>query len=147
MPTWLLKTEPSTYSFADLLREKKAVWDGVTNPLALKHVRSVRKGDTLLIYHTGEEKRIVGIAKATSDGHSATRTGHTNLAVFELAPLRPLGKPVPLSAIKSDARFLEWELLRLGRLSVVPVPPAVEAALMELAGEIGGRDYKTVIRP
>ena len=135
MATWLLKTEPSTFSFADLVRAKKTAWDGVTNNAALKNIREIRKGDRLFIYHTGDEKQVVGLAQALSDAYPDPKAGDPKLVVFDLAPQRELKRPVTLATIKSDARFKDFALVRISRLSVMPVPPATEKALLALAGE------------
>jgi predicted RNA-binding protein with PUA-like domain len=122
MAYWLLKTEPSTYSWADLLRDKKTVWDGVTNALALKHIRTMKKGDAALIYHSGDEKAAVGIAQITTDAYADPKAGDPKLAVVDLKPGKALAKPVTLAQIKSDPAFEGFDLLRIGRLSIVPVP-------------------------
>jgi len=112
---WLFKTEPSDYSFERLQREGKTAWTGVKNPLALKHLRGVKKGDEIAIYHTGSVKAVVGIAKALAgaDGDSV-----------EIAPLKAV-PPVTLVSIKADPRFKAFPLVRMGRLSVMPVPEAL----------------------
>lgn len=135
MPTWLLKTEPGDYSFADLQRDKKTVWDGVKNNLALQHIRAIKKGDRVLVYHTGSEKSVVGVAQATRDAFPDPKAKDPKLAVVELRPVKPLKQPVPLSAIKSDARFKDFVLVKIGRLSVMPVPADLEKALLKMAGE------------
>src|ERR1043166_1186599 len=96
---WLLKTEPSTYSFADLERDGKAVWDGVTNPLALKHLRAMRKGDLAFIYHTGDEKQIVGIADVTSDPYPDPKQKDGKLVVVDLKPSEKVERAVTLAEI------------------------------------------------
>jgi predicted RNA-binding protein with PUA-like domain len=118
---WLLKTEPSTYSFADLERDKKAVWDGVSNALALKHLRSMRRGDLAFIYHTGDEKQIVGIAEVTSDPYPDPKEKDARLVVVDLKPRERLLRPVTLSEVKANAEFRDFELVRIGRLSVMSV--------------------------
>jgi predicted RNA-binding protein with PUA-like domain len=118
---WLLKTEPSTYSFAQLQRDGRAVWDGVKNPVALKYLREVQQGDQLLIYHTGDEKAVVGIAKALSAGYPDPKQNDPKLAVVDLAPVAALARPVTLKEMKASAKFQGWDLLRLPRLSVMPV--------------------------
>jgi len=118
---WLLKTEPSTYSFADLEREKRAVWDGVANALALKHLRSMKRSDLAFIYHTGDEKQIVGIAEVTSDPYPDQKENDPKLAVVDLKPRERLPRPVTLAEIKATRRFQDFELVRMGRLSVMPV--------------------------
>jgi predicted RNA-binding protein with PUA-like domain len=119
---WLFKTEPSEYSFERLVREKKARWDGVTNALALSHLRKVRKGDEILIYHTGDVRAVVGIASAVGDAYPDPAHDDPKLAVVEIAPVRALPRPVTLAEIKGDAKFAGFELVRIGRLSVMPVP-------------------------
>jgi len=118
---WLLKTEPSTYSFTDLERDKKAVWDGVSNALALKHLRSMKRGDLAFIYHTGDEKQIVGIAEVTSDPYPDPKEKDARLVVVDLKPRERLERPVTLAEVKADAEFRDFELVRIGRLSVMPV--------------------------
>ena len=118
---WILKTEPSTYSWDDLTREKTAVWDGVSNPVALKNLAAMRVGDDALIYHTGGEKAVVGLARVTKAAYPDPKAGDPKLLVVELEPVRPLAQPVTLTEIKADKRFADSPLVRQGRLSVVPV--------------------------
>jgi predicted RNA-binding protein with PUA-like domain len=118
---WLLKTEPSTYSFADLEREKVATWDGVSNPVALKHLGSMSAGDECFVYHTGDEKRIVGTARVVKGPYPDPKATDPRLVVVDLAPGKRLERPVTLAEIKADSRFAGWELVRIGRLSVMPV--------------------------
>ncbi|MGH9508485.1 MAG: EVE domain-containing protein [Terriglobales bacterium] len=113
---FLLKTEPSTYSFADLQHDKKTVWDGVSNPVALKHLRGMTKGERLLIYHTGDEKQVVGTASVVSVDASDPK----NPAVV-IAAGSALARPVTLSEIKDSKLFADSPLVRQGRLSVVPL--------------------------
>lgn len=119
---WLFKTEPSEYSYDDLERETKAVWDGVTNSLALKHLRQVRMGDEILIYHSGDVKAIIGLAQAVSDPYQNPREDDEKLIVINLKPKRRLVRPITLSQIKVIEEFKEFDLLRLPRLSVMPIP-------------------------
>jgi predicted RNA-binding protein with PUA-like domain len=135
MAKWLLKTEPSTYGYDDLERERRAVWDGVSNPVALKHLRAIRKGDELLIYHTGDEKAVVGLARALSDPYPDPKAKDPKLAVVDLGPVRRLPRPVALSAVKQQKAFASWELARLPRLSVMPVPEPIWRRLLEMGGE------------
>ena len=123
MSHWLLKTEPSTYSWDDLVREKKTTWDGVSNPLALKHLRAMKKSDLALIYHTGDERAIVGIAEVVSDPKPD----------IALKPKKKLAHAVTLDTIKSDKAFGGWELIRNSRLSVMPVLPAMWKRIEQLA--------------
>lgn len=118
---WLLKTEPSTYSYADLERDKRGVWDGVANPVALKHLRAMAVGDQCFIYHTGDEKRIVGIARVTKAAYPDPKADDPKLVVVDLVPLKAVARPVSLAEIKADRRFADWELVRIARLSVMPV--------------------------
>jgi len=133
MAKWLLKTEPDSYSWDDLVRDKKATWDGVSNPVALKHIRSMKKGDLALIYHTGNQKQIVGVAEVSSDAYPDPKEANNRLAVVDLNPKSKLKSPVTLSTIKSDPAFKEWELVRISRLSVMPVPDAMWKRLEKLA--------------
>ena len=133
MAYWLLKTEPSTYSWADLEREKKATWDGVANATALIHLRAMKKGDLALIYHTGDERQAVGVAEIASAPYPDPKENDPKLAVVDLKPKKKLAQPVGLEAIKADKTFAGWDLLRIGRLSVVPVPPAMWKRIEELS--------------
>lgn len=118
---WLLKTEPATFSFADLVRERRSVWDGVSNPVALKHLRAMKVGDEAFVYHTGKEKAVAGIAKVVKAAYPDPKADDPKLVVVDLSPVRPLARPVTLAAIKADPRFAGWELVRVPRLSVMPV--------------------------
>jgi predicted RNA-binding protein with PUA-like domain len=130
---WLLKTEPSTYSFADLQRDQSTVWDGVKNPMALRHLSNVVKGDRLFIYHTGDEKAVVGIARALSGAYPDPKQRNPKLLVIELAPEALLSRPVTLAEIKATAAFKGWDLVRLPRLSVMPVSTEQWIAVERLA--------------
>ena len=116
---WLLKTEPSTYSWADLEREKTAVWDGVSNPVALRNLGAMSVGDDALIYHTGGEKAVVGLARVTRAAFPDPKAKDPNLLVVELASGKRLGRPITLAEIKGDPLFRDSPLVRQGRLSVV----------------------------
>ncbi len=120
MAYWLFKQEPSTYSYSQLESDRTTVWDGVRNNLALKHLRSVKKGDKALFYHTGEEKQAVGIMEIISDPYPDPKD--KSLVVVDVRPAGRLAKPVTLDAIKRDQAFSGWELVRISRLSVMPVP-------------------------
>ena len=135
MAYWLLKSDPEAYGFADLARDRTTTWDGVSNHLALQHLRKVRKGDQVLVYHSGREKQIVGLATAVSDGYAAPSAEDARLVVFDLEAVRRLERPVPLAAVKADPHFEDFELVRMSRLSVMPVPPALWKRLLEMAGE------------
>ncbi|HEY6947600.1 MAG TPA: EVE domain-containing protein [Gemmatimonadales bacterium] len=131
---WILKTEPSAYSFARLRSEGRAVWDGVTNPLALKHLREMAVGDDVLIYHTGDEKAAVGLARVARAAYPDPKAGDARLVVVDVEAGRSLPKPVPLAAVKADPAFADLALVRMGRLSVVPVPAAQWKRLLALGG-------------
>ena len=130
---WILKTEPSTYSFENLVREGMAVWDGVSNPVALKHLRSMATGDQVMIYHTGDEKAIVGLA--TVVGEPRPDPKDPRLVVVDLKAGPPIRKPITLATIKADPGFADLALVRQGRLSVVPVPPAIWKKLVALGSK------------
>jgi predicted RNA-binding protein with PUA-like domain len=140
MATFLLKTEPGEYSFADLQKDGSTCWSGVSNPAALAAIRTMRKGDEAFIYHTGSEKAVVGVAKVASSAYEdpdqpgLSAAGEPKFAVVDLKPLRPAKTPVTLAAIKADARFKDFALVRQSRLSVMPVPPALDTLLRKLAG-------------
>ncbi len=122
MNYWLLKTEPSDYTYDDLVKDKKTVWDGVANNAALINIRNARKGDLAFIYHTGDERQIVGIAKLTSDPYSDPKLDNPKMAVFDVKPVKKLKTPVTLAQIKADKKYSEFRLIKEGRLSVVSVP-------------------------
>jgi predicted RNA-binding protein with PUA-like domain len=115
----LLKTEPSVYSFADLQRENTTIWDGVTNPAAVKHLREMKPGEHLVIYHTGDEKSAVGTATVVSVDASDPKNPQVRIKVG-----KPLAKPVTLAEIKANKLFADSPLVRQGRLSVVPLTDA-----------------------
>jgi predicted RNA-binding protein with PUA-like domain len=132
MACWLLKTEPGEYAFSDLEDDAVTVWDGVTNALALKHMRAVRSGDEAIVYHTGEERAAVGLARIVSNPDPGA--GDPRIVVFDVTPLRRLPRTVTLAELKADPVFAASELVRIPRLSVMPVPPALWRRLMTLAG-------------
>ena len=133
MSYWLLKTEPDCYAWDDLARDGKTVWDGVTNALALKHIRTMKKGDLALIYHTGGERQAIGIAEVTRAPYADPNADDERQVVIDLKPKRKLRRPVTLDEIKADPAFAGWDLLRISRLSVVPVPEPMWERLEELA--------------
>ncbi len=135
MAYWLLKTEPDCYAWTDLVRDKKAVWDGISNALALKHLRTVKKGDLALIYHTGGQRAAVGVAQVTSNAYADPKETDEKLAVIDLKPKKLLARPVTLDEIKADPAFAGWDLLRISRLSVVPVPEKMWKRLEQLANQ------------
>ena len=121
MQRFLLKTEPTVYSYDDLVRDRKTVWDGVSNFAALKHIRSMKKGDIAFVYHTGNEKQVVGIAKIVSDPFPDPKAKDKKLVVFELQPSERLKNPVTLASVKARKEFKNFSLVRIPRLSVMPV--------------------------
>jgi len=134
MARFLVKTEPSTYSFADLVRDKSTVWDGVSNPVACRNLATIRKGDTVIVYHTGDEKQAVGLATAACDAYPDPKLNNPKRPVVDLKPDRALKKPVTLAAAKADAVLKGNELARLPRLSVIPFTEAQFQRLLKLAG-------------
>jgi predicted RNA-binding protein with PUA-like domain len=133
MARWLLKTEPDCYAWDQLVKDKKTTWDGVANATALKHIRAMKKGDVALIYHTGDERAAVGVAEITSNPYPDPKEGDDKLVVVDLRPKKKLKSPVTLSDIKADPAFAGWDLLRIGRLSVVPVPDPMWSRIEELS--------------
>ena len=130
---WLVKTEPSVYSFKRLQQERRTVWDGVANPLALKYLAQMRRGDHVVVYHTGSEKAAVGLARVIRDPYPDPKGRSDKLVVVDLAADRPLARPVSLAEIKGSSRFADFELVRLPRLSVMPMSPAHWSALEALS--------------
>lgn len=130
---WLFKSDPDTYSFADLERDRQTVWDGVSNNLALKHLRSTHRGDAVLIYHTGEEKAVVAMAEVVSEPYADPKQNDPHLAVVDLKAGRRLPRPVTLAEIKQQASLKDFALVRLPRLSVMPVSDAQWQEIMNLA--------------
>jgi predicted RNA-binding protein with PUA-like domain len=134
MAHWVLKTEPSTYSYDDLEKQRTAVWDGVKNPVALKNLRAMQPGDEVLIYHTGDEKAAVGSATVTRAAYPDPKAKDPALVVVELKVGKRLGRPVLLATIKADPAFKDMALVRIPRLSVVAATPAQWQRLLTLGG-------------
>jgi predicted RNA-binding protein with PUA-like domain len=130
---WVLKTEPSEYGFADLLRERRTRWSGVSNPVALKHLRSMQEGDDALIYHTGNEKALVGRARIASAPYPDP--SNPKLVVVDVESGRALPRTVSLAEIRAEPAFADLGLVRVPRLSVVPVEPAQWKRLLAMGGE------------
>src|SRR6266540_6758500 len=132
MANWLFKEEPGTYSFADLERDGSTTWSGVTNPLAQKHLRSIKNGDRVFFYHTGNEKAVIGVMEVTADPtpDPADETGKR--VAVTVKPVRKFKTPVTLVAIKADKAFATWDLVRVARLSVMPVPEALWAKVEKM---------------
>ena len=131
---WLFKSEPSGYSFQRLQQDKKTVWDGVKNNLALKHLCGVKKGDWILIYHTGDEKSAVGVAQALSAAYPDPGKENPKLVVVDVKPIEPLSRPVTLAEMKANPKLAKFDLLRLPRLSVMPVSEEQWRIIEEMAG-------------
>lgn len=121
MAYWLLKTEPDCYSWADLEREKKTGWDGVNNNLALKYLRQIKKGDLAIIYHTGDEKAAIGIAEVVSNPYVDPKLNDPKLVVVDVKPKKKLTKPVTLAQVKANPKLQDFLLVKMSRLSVMPV--------------------------
>src|SRR5262245_45581226 len=124
MARWLIKEEPGSYSFDQLVKDRKTVWSGVKNALAQKHLQSIRKGDLIFYYHTGSEKAVVGIAAAGSNAYPDPRDGSGKLFAVDVVPRKKLANPVSLAAIKAKRSFADFPLVRISRLSVMPVKDA-----------------------
>ncbi len=135
MAYWLLKTEPDCYCWDDLVRDKKTSWDGVANALALKNIREMKKGDLALIYHTGGERAAIGVADVVSAPHPDPKEDDEKLVVVDIRIKHKLPRPVTLDEFKADKTFEGWIMLRIGRLSVVPVPEKMWDRIEEMAGE------------
>lgn len=118
---WLFKEEPSNYSYDDLARDGRTSWTGVRNPVAQKHLRAVQKGDRIFFYHTGDQKAVVGVAKAADASYPDPADTTGKLYAVDVVPVRKLKAPVTLAAIKADTRFATFALTRIPRLSVMPV--------------------------
>lgn len=133
MAYWLLKTEPDCYAWDDLARDKSTTWDGVSNALALKHIRAMKKGDLALVYHTGGQRAAVGVAEVETNPYADPKEGDERLVVVDLKPKKKLKNAVTLDDIKADKAFAGWDFLRIGRLSVVPVPEPMWQRIMQLS--------------
>ena len=133
MAQWLVKEEPEHYSYDQLVKERKTVWAGVKNPLAQKHLRSIRKGDRIFYYHTGKEKAIVAIAAAASDAYPDPTDATQKSFVVDVAPVSALRRPVTLAEIKADRAFADFPLVRMSRLSVMPVTDAEWARIEKMS--------------
>jgi predicted RNA-binding protein with PUA-like domain len=118
---WLFKEEPSSYSFEEFTRDRGTTWSGVKNPLAQKHLRSVKKDDNIFYYHTGNQKAVVGVARAASNPYPDPKDRTGKAVVVDVTPVRALRRPVTLAEIKASKAFAQFPLTRLPRLSVMPV--------------------------
>jgi predicted RNA-binding protein with PUA-like domain len=130
---WLFKEEPTTYSFDALVKDGETMWSGVKNPLAQKHLHAVRKGDRIFYYHTGSEKAIVGVAQARGDAYPDPNDSSGKHAVVDVAPVKKLRRAVTLAEIKGDRAFASFPLVRLARLSVMPVSDSEWARIEQMA--------------
>ncbi|MCI0411698.1 EVE domain-containing protein [bacterium] len=124
MAYWLFKSDPDVYGYQHLEKDKHTVWDGVSNPVALRNLRSCKKGDTVLIYHTGEEKAIIGLAEITKEAYPDPKQKNERLVVVEIKVLERLKRPITLAEVKARKEFADFALVRLPRLSVMPVSDA-----------------------
>jgi predicted RNA-binding protein with PUA-like domain len=118
---WLFKTEPSVYSYQQLEKDKKTMWDGVANNLALKNLKDIKKGDLILIYHTGDERQAVGIARALSGAYPDPGKGNPRMLVVDIEAVKSLPKPVTLAEVKANKKLANFDLVRLSRLSIMKV--------------------------
>ena len=118
---WLFKEEPTHYSYDDFVKDGTTVWSGVKNPVAQRHLHAVKKGDRIFYYHTGNEKSIVGIAKAIGNAYPDPKDKTGRLAVVDIAPVKKLKRPVTLKEVKAEPAFKDFPLVRISRLSVMPV--------------------------
>lgn len=133
MNYWLLKTEPSDYTYDQLVKDNKTVWDGVGHNTALINIRNSRKGDLVFIYHTGDERQVVGIAELISDPYKDPKSDNPKMTVFDIKPVKKLVKPVTLAQIKADKRFSEFRLVKESRLSVVSVPKEIWDSILKIS--------------
>lgn len=134
---WLVKEEPTHYGWDELVKDEKAVWSGVRNALAQKHLRAIKKGDRIFYYHTGDEKAVVGIAKALSSAYPDPEDRSGRYVAVDIAPVKRLSRPVTLAEIKADRAFENFPLVRISRLSVMPVTDAEWARIERMAGKTG----------
>ena len=130
---WLFKTEPSAYSFAQLEADRRTVWDGVKNALALRHLSAVAKGDEVLFYHTGDEKAVVGTATVTRGAYPDPKQKDAKLLVVDLEAGGALPRPVTLAEMRANRKLSGFDLLRLPRLSVMPVSAAQWTEILRMA--------------
>jgi predicted RNA-binding protein with PUA-like domain len=135
MAHWLVKSEPAKYSFADLQRDGKTVWDGVRNFAAASHLKAMKVGDEVLYYHSQEGLEVVGVAKVVKEAFPDASDPTGKFVAVELAPVRPLPKPVTLTQMKADAGLAQLEMIRQGRLSVSPVRAEEWKTILKMAGE------------
>jgi predicted RNA-binding protein with PUA-like domain len=130
---WLAKSEPSTYSWEDLHRDKRTRWDGVRNFEARNNLRAMKQGDLVLYYHSGEGKEIVGIAKVVKEAYADPTASEGDWSAVDLAPVKPLARPVTLAALKADKALANLAVVRKPRISVVSIAPAELTRILEMA--------------
>lgn len=140
MTTWLLKTEPDDFSYADLVRSKREPWTGVKNPAARIHMRAAQRGDEAYIYHTGKVKAIVGLARLVTNTYEdpadpgPNGKGDVKAPLFDIAPVAEATTPMTLAEIKADDRFKDFDLVKMSRLSVMPVPAKLDGIIRKHTG-------------
>ena len=130
---WLVKQEPKSYNFSILKKDKKTVWDGVHNNLALKHINNMKKGDLILFYHSGDEKQVVGIIQVSSKPYSNPEETNERFVVVDVKYKKELQNPVTLGEMKKQKKFKNWELLRISRLSVMPIPKEIWNSIIKMS--------------
>jgi predicted RNA-binding protein with PUA-like domain len=130
---WLFKTEPSAYSFQQLQNDRKTVWDGVKNNLALKNLKDIKEGDEILIYHTGDEKAVVGVARALSGAYPDPSKKDPKLLVVDIEAVKALARPVMLAEVKGHSKLKNFDLARLPRLSIMKVSDEQWKSIEEMA--------------
>jgi len=136
---WLFKEEPTHYSYDAFVKDNGTVWSGVKNPLAQRHLHAVKKGDRIFYYHTGDEKAVVGIAKAAGHAYPDPKDPTGKLAVVDVVPVKKLKRPVTLKEIKADRTFEDFPLVRISRLSVMPVTDAEWDRIESMAAQTPSR--------
>jgi predicted RNA-binding protein with PUA-like domain len=139
---WLFKEEPANYSFDAFTKDKRTTWSGVRNPVAQRNLRGVKRGDRVFYYHTGNEKSVVGIAKAVGDAYPDPQDKSGKFSVVDIAPVEKLARPVTLAEIKADPAFKQFPLVRISRLSVMPVTDEEWSRIVSMAGRAGGAAKK-----
>ncbi len=130
---WLCKQEPSTYNIDALQKEKTTTWDDVHNNLAVKHIAQMKKGDLAFFYHSGEERQIVGIMEITSNPYPNPKEKNPRFVVIDVKYKKRLPRPVTLDEIKANKKFKDWELLRISRLSVMPVSSQIWSEIVKIS--------------
>ena len=134
MSAFLVKTEPSTYSFEDLLRDRRTTWDGVSNPLALIHLRTMKQGDAIVVYHSGKDKAVVGLAEVARGPYADPQLADPKRVVVDLVARGAVATPVALATFRADAVLKSTDLVKNSRLSVMPLSDAQYARVLALAG-------------